>query len=61
MLIYQNIYQNKDYNLNSVQYFVNDLFTGDTNNEDGYDSKKDDAVLITKFGMTFSLSLTYNF
>jgi outer membrane receptor protein involved in Fe transport len=60
-IFYQNIYQNKDYNLNSVQYFVNDLFTGDTNNEDGYDSKKDDAVLITKFGMTFSLSLTYNF
>jgi outer membrane receptor protein involved in Fe transport len=61
LIFYQNNYLNKDYDLNTFQLLVNDLFTGDTNNEDGYDSSKDDAILTTKFGMSFSLSLTYNF
>jgi outer membrane receptor protein involved in Fe transport len=61
LIFYQNNYKNIDYKLNTIQYLANDLFTGDPNNEDGYDASKDDALLTTKFGRSFSLSLSYNF
>ena len=40
---------------------ANTIFTGDINNEKGFDKSIDDVVWRTKFGPTFSLSLSYNF
>jgi outer membrane receptor protein involved in Fe transport len=39
----------------------NIIFTGDSHNSNGYKVGVDDAIWITKFGRTFSLSATYNF
>jgi outer membrane receptor protein involved in Fe transport len=61
LIFYQNNYRGRAYDLSPFQGLVNDIFTGDLNNEDGYDSRDDDAIWITKFGRTFSLSFTYNF
>ena len=40
---------------------VNDIFTGSKQNRNGYDSATDDVVRQTKFGRTFSLTVSYNF
>lgn len=40
---------------------TNNIFTGDKNNENGFDEAVDDLIWRTKFGPTFSLSLSYNF
>jgi TonB-dependent receptor len=59
-------YQNNDElkssgNVSGIEAAVNNLFTGDSQNHNGYDSNVDDAVWTTKFGRTFSLSLGYSF
>jgi outer membrane receptor protein involved in Fe transport len=41
--------------------FVNRVFTGDSQNKNGYNSKEDDLVWKTKFGPTLSLGIYYNF
>lgn len=41
--------------------FVNKVFTGDSQNKNGYNSKEDDLVWKTKFGPTLSLGIYYNF
>jgi hypothetical protein len=61
LIFYQNNTPPK--NINYVSTFTNltnVIFTGDSNNENGYNPKVDDAIWITKFGRTFSLSLSYN-
>ncbi|MEC4004047.1 carboxypeptidase-like regulatory domain-containing protein [Flavobacterium sp. SUN052] len=40
---------------------VNNVFTGDRQNKNGFDEKVDDEVWSTKFGRTFSFTVTYNF
>ena len=40
---------------------VNNVFTGSAQNKNGYDETIDDVIWVTKFGRTFSFSLTYNF
>jgi outer membrane receptor protein involved in Fe transport len=41
--------------------FANTIFTGDYENKNGYSPKGDDTLWVTKYGRSFSLSLTYNF
>lgn len=40
---------------------INDVFVGDKQNKNGYQEGIDDLVWVTKFGRTFSFSLSYNF
>jgi len=61
LIFYQN---NSKKTVNDHLAFVdvtNYIFTGSADNENGYDSSTDDVVWRTKYGQTFSLSLTYNF
>jgi hypothetical protein len=41
--------------------FVNKVFTGDSQNKNGFDSNVDDEVIRNTFGRVFSFSMTYNF
>ena len=41
--------------------FVNKVFTGDSQNKNGFDAKVDDEITRNTFGRTFSFSMTYNF
>ena len=41
--------------------FVNKVFTGDSQNKNGFDDKVDDEVIRNTFGRVFSFSMTYNF
>ena len=41
--------------------FVNKVFTGDSQNKNGFDPKVDDEVIRNTFGRVFSFSMTYNF
>jgi len=41
--------------------FVNKVFTGDSQNKNGFDPKVDDEVSRNTFGRVFSFSMTYNF
>ena len=57
-------YQNRDLgktNESGFSAIVNKIFTGDSQNKNGYNSDEDDLIWVTKYGKTFSLSLTYNF
>jgi hypothetical protein len=60
-----NVYQNYDLEgtpkITGFKSTMNSIFTGDSQNKNGYNSKEDDLVWSTKFGRTFSLSLNYNF
>ena len=40
---------------------INNIFTGTSQNKNGYDETIDDEIWVTKFGKTFSFSVTYNF
>ncbi|MFN3969366.1 MAG: TonB-dependent receptor domain-containing protein [Flavobacterium sp.] len=61
LIFYQNRYKDRTYDVSLFEGFSNVIFTGDHVNEDGYNKYDDDAIWVTKFGPTFSLSLTYNF
>lgn len=57
-------YQNRDLDDTRISGFkglVNSVFTGDSQNKNGYNSKEDDVVWKTGYGRTFSFTLTYNF
>ena len=57
-------YENRDLGKTEVSGFngiVNALFTGNSQNKNGYNSDEDDVIRSTKYGRTFSLILTYNF
>jgi len=41
--------------------FVNKVFTGDSQNKNGYNNKEDDLIWKTNFGQSFSFTMTYNF
>ncbi|MFM2213720.1 MAG: hypothetical protein RL427_983 [Bacteroidota bacterium] len=64
IVFYQNNKRDEDKasdSQSSVVSLTNLIFTGDSNNENGYDSSVDDLIWSTKTGRTFSLSMTYNF
>jgi TonB-dependent receptor len=58
-------YQNNDLGtaprISGFKGIVNSIFTGDSQNINGYDHKADDLVWRTKFGPTMSMSINYNF
>jgi hypothetical protein len=59
------VYQNNDLpgtkEIKGFKAFVNNVFTGDSQNKNGYNSQEDDLVWKTKFGPTLSFSVNYNF
>jgi len=58
-------YQNNDLpgtkEITGFPAFVNKVFTGDSQNKNGYNSQEDDLVWKTKFGPTLSFAIYYNF
>ncbi len=62
LIFYQNNTPPKTVNNDpAIVSLTNIIFTGDSHNDNGYKAGVDDAIWITKFGRTFSLSATYNF
>ena len=61
LIFYQNKLATNPQEVGGIQGFVNNVFTGDKQNQDGYDSSLDDLVWSTKNGTTFSLTMSYNF
>jgi outer membrane receptor protein involved in Fe transport len=61
LIFYQNNYIDQGNGKSSFSNLVDLIFTGNSLNENGYDSSIDDVVWRTKNGRTFSLSMTYNF
>ncbi len=62
LIFYQNNTPPKTVNSDpAIVTLSNIIFTGDGHNDNGYKAGIDDAIWITKFGRTFSLSATYNF
>ena len=61
LIFYQNKKAQNGSNESGITGLVNSVFTGDRNNENGFDPAVDDVVWRTKFGQTFSLTLSYNF
>ena len=62
LVFYQNNYDlpgAKD--IKGFDAFVNKVFTGDSQNKNGFDAKVDDEVIRNTFGRVFSFSMTYNF
>ena len=59
------VYQNNDLSgtkeIKGFKAFVNNVFTGDSQNKNGYNSEEDDIIWKTKFGPTLSFSVNYNF
>jgi len=58
-------YQNNDLpgaeEVKGIGAFANKVFTGDSQNKNGFDAKVDDEVSRNTFGRVFSFSMTYNF
>jgi TonB-dependent receptor len=50
-----------DYRLGVFESFANMVFTGSSENKKSYNPDVDDARWITKFGRSFSFTLSYNF
>lgn len=50
-----------DYRLGVFESFANMVFTGNSENRNSYNPDVDDARWITKFGRSFSFTLSYNF
>jgi len=61
LIFYQNNYRETVSETSTFSNLTNLIFTGDSLNEDGFDSKTDDVIWRTKYGRVFSLSVTYNF
>lgn len=61
LIFYQNNNSSVDPNYSSLEKTANKIFTGDANYKDGFNANEDDIIWKTKFGQTFSLSVTYNF
>ena len=60
LIFYQNNYRNTA-TYGTLETLSNQIFTGDYHYEDGYNKKDDDVIWRTKFGRSFTLSVTYNF
>jgi TonB-dependent receptor len=58
-------YQNNDLpgtsEIKGFDAFMNKVFTGDSQNKNGYNTQEDDLIWKTKFGQNFSFTMTYNF
>ncbi len=60
LIFYENTAKVHDNRYGVFETFANTVFVGDFENKNGY-SKYDDDRWITKFGRSFSFTLTYNF
>ena len=60
LIFYQNNYKNT-VSYGTIETLANQIFTGDFHYEDGFNDQDDDVLWRTKFGRSFSLTLTYNF
>lgn len=60
LIFYQNV-DSKYVYTEPLSGLTNLIFTGDSNNENGYKKSKDDLIWKTKIGSTVSFSMTYNF
>lgn len=59
---YQNNYELTDPSkIKGIKALANSIFTGNSQNINGYNSKTDDIVWKTKFGPTFVLAIEYHF
>jgi len=57
-------YQNNDLGKNNAKGITktfNTIFTGDSQNKNGYNPEEDDLVWQTKYGPTFSITFSYSF
>ncbi|MEO5776242.1 MAG: TonB-dependent receptor [Flavobacterium sp.] len=61
LIFYQNKKSQDEQHQSGIAGLVNSVFTGDRNNEDGFDPAVDDVIWKTKYGKTISLTLSYNF
>ncbi len=61
LIFYQNNPSKAANNDSAFSSLSNLVFTGDGHNDNGYKPNVDDPIWITKFGRTFSLSMSYNF
>jgi TonB-dependent receptor len=61
----QIVYQNNELastpKITGIKAAMNSIFTGDSQNKNGYNSNEDDLIFKTKYGQTISLTLDYNF
>lgn len=60
LIFYQNNYKNTA-NYGTLETLGNYVFAGDFHYQNGFNEADDDVLWRTKFGRSFSLSLTYNF
>jgi len=60
LVFYQNNYRDSE-TYSAIESLSHEIFIGNYHNVDGYSSKDDDIIWLTKFGRSFSLSMSYNF
>ena len=60
LIFYQNNYKNTVH-YGTLETLANHVFTGDFHYENGFNAKDDDVIWRSKFGRTFSFTVTYNF
>lgn len=61
LIFYQNKTSNAVNHDPAIVSLTNTIFTGSSHNDNGYNKNVDDTIWVTKFGRTFSLSVSYNF
>jgi outer membrane receptor protein involved in Fe transport len=60
LIFYQNNYSGSN-EVKGFNALINNVFTGDSQNKNGYNSAEDDLVSSNTFGSVFSFVMTYNF
>ena len=61
LIFYQNNKLPGTSEIKGFDAFVNKVFTGDSQNKNGYNTQEDDLIWKTNFGQSFSLTMTYTF
>jgi outer membrane receptor protein involved in Fe transport len=61
LIFYQNNELPGTTEIKGFDAFVNKVFTGDSQNKNGYNTQEDDLIWKTEFGQNFSFTMTYNF
>ncbi len=61
LIFYQNNFSLETEKIKGFDGFVNKVFTGDSQNKNGFNGKVDDLVWKVKYGQSFSFTMTYNF
>lgn len=60
IIFYQNNYSGSN-DIKGINALFNKVFTGDSQNKNGYNSAEDDLISSNTFGRVFSFVMTYNF